>query len=151
MFQKILGVLGGETIKNTAQVIGDTIDRFVETDDEIRESQQLTEKIKFMGRKMQAEITLAAQKHSSKFVSWARPFLMWVCGVSLAFLFLGTIFFNMVIASMVLINTNDYQLAQTTFLNGTKWVGDITLELVLAMLGLGVLRTAEKFGGVARN
>ena len=76
--------------------------------------------------------------HGSLFVSGWRPFIGWVCGVALAFQYLIRPFW--IWASAVW--WPGFPVPPT--LDGMLW------ELVLGMLGIGGLRTIEKWKGVAR-
>lgn len=87
----------------------------------------------------QAEINKIEAGHSSLFVAGWRPFIGWVCGIGLAWTFVlqpiavWVIAASGIDATMPLIPT------------------DGLIELVLAMLGLGGLRTFERVKGVERN
>jgi hypothetical protein len=76
--------------------------------------------------------------HSSIFVSGWRPFIGWVCGIALAFQYLVRPFWIWAGA----IWWPDVPVPPT--LDGMLW------ELVMGMLGIGGLRTIEKWKGVAR-
>ena len=90
-------------------------------------------------QKAQSEVNLAQAKHASIFVAGARPALMWICALGLAWsFFLGPI------------------------LNWIVWTFSIDIvppeieteglmTLTLSMLGLGGMRSFEKYQGVARN
>lgn len=78
-------------------------------------------------------------KSSSVFVAGWRPFVGWVCGLALAYVGLFEPF------------------ARFVALVGFGYSGafpaidtDVTLQVLLVLLGLGGLRTAEKVKGVAR-
>jgi len=81
------------------------------------------------------EINRAEAQHQSIFVAGWRPFIGWICGAALAFNYLVRPFWVWA--------------AQTWFpgapvppgLDGMLW------ELMLGMLGIGGLRTIEKFKG----
>jgi len=76
--------------------------------------------------------------HSKIFVSGWRPFIGWVCGIALAFQYLVRPFWVWATAVWL----PGFPLPPT--LDGMLW------ELVLGMLGIGGLRTIEKWKGVAR-
>lgn len=88
----------------------------------------------------QARINLAEAKHKSVFVAGWRPFIGWVCGLGIAWAFIGqpvaiwaVSTFSETPVDLPVINT------------------DGLYQLVLAMLGMGGLRTFEKVKGVARE
>ena len=87
----------------------------------------------------QAEINKVEAGSASLFVAGWRPFIGWVCGAGLAWSFVGQPVATWAIAA--------FDLTATLPLSPT----DGLLELVLAMLGLGGLRTFERLKGVARS
>lgn len=76
--------------------------------------------------------------HSNVFVSGWRPFIGWVCGAALCFQYLVRPFWVWAAAIWL----PDTPVPPT--LDGMLW------ELILGMLGIGGLRTVEKWKGVAR-
>lgn len=87
----------------------------------------------------QTDINKIEAASSNVFVAGWRPFIGWVCGAGLAWTFVAQPIavwviaaFNVKMATLPVIPT------------------DGLLELILAMLGLGGLRTFEKLRGVAR-
>ncbi len=128
-----LGKLFGAGIGEAVQGIGNVIDQFVETDDEKRLAKQIRDKMLMQPNLAQIEINKIEAAHRSIFVAGWRPFIGWVCGFALAWHF---ILFDM--ASWVTL----------VFFPGVelpKLAGTETLVTVLmAMLGLGGLRTYEK-------
>lgn len=87
----------------------------------------------------QMEVNKAEAASSDPFTSRARPFILWICGCSLAYAalieplarFAATVWFGY---------KGDFPVLNT----------DITLQLLFALLGLGAYRTAEKIKGVAK-
>lgn len=84
----------------------------------------------------QIEINKAEAAHSDVFVSGARPFILWVCGISLACFFIP-----------------QYLIGSYFWIIDMWTVGHVTpyplntqglMELVYGMLGLGAYRTVEK-------
>ena len=86
----------------------------------------------------QLEINKQEAAHPSVFVSGWRPFLGWVCGISLVYNFLVYPLLLWVVAVFG---------AQ---IQVPPLASENLLELVTAMLGLGALRTFEKYKGVAK-
>lgn len=78
-------------------------------------------------------------KHESLFVAGARPFIMWVCGFAFAYAaiiepllrFSAKVWFGY---------AGEFPAIDT----------DLTLQVLFGILGLGALRTAEKYKGVHR-
>jgi hypothetical protein len=86
----------------------------------------------------QADVNKAEAASSSIFVAGWRPFIGWTCGSGLAFQFIVAPFatWGATLAG--------HPVAMPTLDLGTL------LTLLLGMLGLGGMRTAEKFKGVAK-
>lgn len=85
----------------------------------------------------QAAINQVEAEHQSIFVSGWRPFIGWVCGAGLAWAF--------VVAPML-----GWLLPVTGVVAALPVLPmEYLLELVVAMLGLGALRSFEKMKGVA--
>jgi len=87
----------------------------------------------------QIEVNKEQAKHSSLFVSGARPAIMWVCCLGLFWSFFLAPFLNWLI---VVTGSNVTLPAIQT---------EGLLTLTLSLLGLGGYRSFEKFKGVARN
>ena len=90
-------------------------------------------------QKAQAEINLEQAKHPSIFVSGSRPAILWICALGLAWQF-----FLAPLMNWIVVVTGSS--IQPPIINTE---GLMTLTLYL--LGLGGLRTAEKWKAVARN
>jgi hypothetical protein len=86
---------------------------------------------------MQAQVNQVEAASEHLFVSGWRPFIGWTCGAAFAWHFVGRPLANWVI----LVSGADTLVPEVE-------MGDL-LVVLLGMLGLGGLRTAEKFKGVA--
>ena len=89
--------------------------------------------------KAQAEINLEQAKRPSIFVSGSRPAILWICALGLAWQF-----FLAPLMNWIVVVTGSS--IQPPIIN-TEGL----MTLTLSLLGLGGLRTAEKWKGVARN
>lgn len=87
----------------------------------------------------QIEINKKEAEHGSIFVAGWRPFIGWVCGVGFAYHFVGHPLLEWVVAY------------KEIAVEVPKLHTDYLLELTLAMLGMGGLRTYEKLKGVSRT
>lgn len=87
----------------------------------------------------QVEVNKIEAGHSSVFVAGWRPAIGWVCATALAWAFIVAPFATW---SMAVFGVRETLPTIAT---------DNLFELVLAMLGLGGLRTFEKLKGVARQ
>lgn len=137
MLGKIFGSIVGGGVISAAEGVANIIDQFVETDDEKRAAEII--KIKLMMKPSLAQIGLNKIEagHRSIFVAGWRPFIGWVCGFALIWHF---IMFD--ILTWVTINffPNVTELPE---LSGTETL----VTVLLSLLGLGAMRTAEKFAG----
>ncbi len=122
-------IFGGATAQPVEAVMKG-LDGLFTSDEEKLDKKALLERIAQEPGKIQAEINKIEAQHRSIFVAGWRPFIGWVCGSGLAFVFL----LNPIIQWL----TNEA---------GPALPMDAMTELVIALLGLGGLRTLEKFGG----
>lgn len=88
--------------------------------------------IEFMSVKAQTDINLEEAKNPNVFVSGWRPFIGWVCGLSLAWQFMGNPIFDWVV-----------KLAGKNITPPVIDTGSL-ITILMALLGLGGLRTFEK-------
>ncbi len=132
---KILGSpLGPVTEPVTA--VGNVLDQLFTSDEEKLDRAEAMQRLAQQPALAQIEINKIEARHASIFVSGWRPFIGWVCGANLLYL----------------VMIRDWlELAFTVAwpgLDPPPPVGiDLTMELVIALLGLGTLRTAEKLRG----
>jgi len=120
-------------------VAGKILDKFVE-DKDLKTKLNAELKTQLISLDLaQAQANIEQAKHPSLFVSGARPAIMWVCCFALGWQF-------------ILAPISSWGLA--------IWYPVITLPvldtqslmtLMLSLLGLGGMRTAEKWKGVARD
>ena len=136
---KIFGDLTAGTVVTAAEGVANIIDKFVETPEEKQAAELLKAKLMMRPSLAQAEINRIEAAHRSIFVAGWRPFIGWVCGVSLAY--------NFVLRDMiawVIVNTG----------SAASMPPDIAMDqlitILLAMLGLGAFRTTEKIKGVSK-
>jgi hypothetical protein len=88
----------------------------------------------------QIKVNAEEAKSPNWFVAGARPFVMWTCGVAFAY---ATILepFARFIAQVVFAYKGQFPVIDTM----------MTMQVLLGLLGLGVLRTREKEKGVESN
>lgn len=110
------------------------------------ERQKLAHEIATMAQKnahenamAQIEVNKTEAQHSSVFVAGWRPFIAWCCGIGLCY--------NFILYPLLLWVVALYQLNITP----PPLFSDNLMELVMGILGLGAMRTYEKFKGVERN
>jgi len=103
------------------------------------EIEQRALEIEFLLTKAQTDINLEEAKNPNLFVSGWRPFVGWICGFSLGWQFIGSPIFEWIV--------------KLTGKNITAPVLDTgsLITVLFALLGLGGMRTYEKFRGVEGN
>ena len=109
------------------EAVGKVLDNLFTSDEERLDKQAVIERLRQQPQMAQTEINKVEAGHRSVFVAGWRPFIGWVCGIGLAFIFV--------------INPI---LQWWSGRPGPVMPTDILMELVLALLGLGALRTVEK-------
>lgn len=122
-------VLGGATAQ-PIEAIGNVFDKLFTSDDEKAQAAAVLEKIKQQPQILQAEINKIEAAHRSVFVAGWRPFIGWVAGMGLIFPF--------VINPIIQWYTGKA---------GPEMPMDHLMNLVYALLGLGIYRTVEKLQG----
>lgn len=123
----------GDVISSVAQLAGDLIT----TDKERGQLDIDGYNAETKRLESQTDINKIEAASARLFVSGARPFIMWVCGVAFAYAsiiepilrFLSKVLFGYF---------GDFPIIDT----------DLTIQILFGILGLGVMRTAEKFKGV---
>ena len=120
-------------------VAGKVLDKFVEDNDlKTKLNSELKQQMISLDI-AQAQANIEQAKHPSIFVAGARPAIMWICALGL-----GWQFILAPISSWIILTW--YPMVTLPMLE----TGELT-SLVLALLGLGGMRTAEKWKGVQRD
>jgi hypothetical protein len=124
-------------------IIGDVLGRFLPEDKEARAKaereieQKLTTHLAQIDL-AQLEINKAEASHRSIFVAGWRPFIGWTCGLALAWTYVGVPILQFILAQTGhLIDLPSLDMSQM-------------MPVLMGMLGLGGLRTFEKFKGVSK-
>ena len=128
-----LSSLVGGGVVDAATGVANIIDKFVETPDERAAADMLLAKMAQRPGELQVELNKIEAGHRSLFVAGWRPALGWICAFGLGFTFL--------VNPVIQWATGEL---------GPELPHDIMLELVIGMLGLAGLRTAEKAMGKTR-
>ena len=135
----LLGV--GSIIEAVGKVAGDLITtdkERMEMEIEQRKLDLEEKKLNMAGDMAQIEVNKEEAKSSSMFVSGWRPFIGWGCGI--AFIY------------SALIEPVCRFVAMTVFMYNGAFPAidtDLTMQVMLGMLGLGAMRSYEKKSGVA--
>ena len=120
-------------------VAGKVLDKFVgDKDLKVKLEAELNKELISLDL-AQAQANIEQAKHPSIFVSGARPAIMWVCCFALAWQFILAPVLSWVIVTW-------YPMVTLPMLETNELI-----SLIMALLGLGGMRTAEKWKGVARN
>tara|TARA_R100000808_G_C2109069_1_gene123746 strand:- start:191 stop:601 length:411 start_codon:yes stop_codon:yes gene_type:complete len=126
-------------VDSVVGVAGKVLDKFV-ADKDLKEKLNAELKTQMISLDLaQAQANIEQAKHPSIFVSGARPAIMWICAFALGWQYILAPISSWVIVvwyPMVTLPT-----LQTEELTG----------LIMALLGLGGMRSAEKWKGVARE
>jgi len=133
MFGFITKLLGGGVV-DAAGGIADIIDKFVETKEEKAAADLLRMKLLQAPDMAQIEINKIGAGHRSMFVAGWRPFIGWVCGIALAW--------GWIVAPIVVWIYPDKTMPAIE-------IGQ-AISLVMAMLGMGALRSYEKKEGLTK-
>lgn len=124
---------GGEAVAAPVTAVGNVLDQLFTSDEEKLDKKIVMQRLAQQPALAQVELNKVEAQHRSLFVAGWRPFIGWVCGVGLLFMFLANPILQWLSAKP-----------------GPELPQDIILELVIALLGLGALRTVEKMKGRAK-
>ena len=125
----MLGKLfGGKTI----EAVGNIVDELYTSEEERQQAKLAIQKVEAKLKEKQLDINKAEASHRSIFVSGWRPFLGWISGLSIGYVYLFQPILDMIL-QMFQVKVDWVQLD----------LGQL-MPLVLGMLGLGGLRTFEK-------
>lgn len=123
-------------ISSPIKAIGDVFDKLFTSDEEKLQAKAVFEKLKQHPAELQVELNKIEAQHRSVFVAGWRPFIGWICGMNLLYL----VIVRDLIVWMFSIYAPDLPHPPAAGL-------DLTIELVIALLGLSTLRTYEKLKG----
>ncbi|WP_017223783.1 3TM-type holin [Moritella dasanensis] len=124
--------LFGGAAAQPIDALGSAVDKIFTNDEERMQAQAVLDKIAQQPAILQTEINKLEAQHRSLFVAGWRPAIGWVCAIGLAFPFILN------------------PLIEWAGGTGPKIPMDQLMELVVALLGLGTLRTFEKLAGRAK-
>ena len=117
-------------------VAGKVLDKFVEDKDlKTKLSHELKSQIVSLDL-AQAQTNLEQAKHSSVFIAGARPAIMWICAFGLGWQFV----FQPVAAWIIMVSGSEMMLP--------IFETEGLMPLTLSLLGLGGMRSFEKFKGI---
>lgn len=134
----ILAKIFAAPAASAVDAVGNAFDQLFTSDEERANADAVLARIRQQPHILQAEISRVEAGHRTLFVAGWRPFIGWVCGLGLMWAFIGHPVFEWV-AVVRDLGTEPPNIATENM-----------MELVLALLGLGGLRTFEKLGGRAK-
>jgi len=135
--------LGKEAGQAVGAVVKDGLGGINKIVNTLTTTQEEKGKLDIAFNKLQTEINLAECKSSSLFVSGWRPFIGWVCGISLASFYIPQYILGSYLWARMCLDKNEileYPLNT-----------DGLMPLVTSMLGFGAIRMYEKLKKKARS
>jgi len=133
-FSKLIG----GTIVETGKGIADIVDKFMETPDEKRAAEIVNRKMQQRPDELQVEVNKIEAGHRSIFVAGWRPAVGWTCVIALAY---GWVL--QPIAEFIIVICGVKLAAELPAINTGE-----AISLLMALLGMGALRTYEKKSGI---
>lgn len=113
--------------------VGKAIDSIFTSDEERLTHQETIARLENAPHEVMGKLSIIEAQHRSIFVAGWRPAVGWICAAGIGFAFI--------------VNP---LLERYTQGNAVEVPLDMILELVLAMLGMGALRTVEKVKGITK-
>lgn len=134
-----LGKLFGSTAAEPIEAIGNVFDKLFTSDEEKAQARAVLDKIAQQPHILQAEINKIEAQHRSIFVAGWRPFIGWVCGSALAYSFILRDLIAWVMS-----------ISHPGMAPPPELAMEHLVSILLALLGLGGMRTFEKLKGRAK-
>lgn len=135
----ILETLFGGGVAAPITAVGNILDNLFTSDKEKLTKEEALLRLAQRPGMAQIEINRVEAQHRSIFVAGWRPFIGWVCGVALAYSFILRDLIAWGVAA-----------AGSTIGLPPELALEHLLTILMALLGLGSLRTVEKMGGRAK-
>lgn len=129
IFKKLVG----EATTGPIEAIGGIMGKVFANKQEKLSHEEIMARIAMQPQTAMHEISKIEAQHRSIFVAGARPFILWVCGIGLGFVF--------VLNPIIQWATGE---------PGPEMPTQAMMSLVISLLGLGGLRTVEKLNGRAK-
>lgn len=129
----------GEGVAKPIEAVGNVLDQLFTSDDERLSHEEVKMRLALKPSMAQNEINKVEATHRSVFVAGWRPAIGWVAGISLALFYIP----QYAAASYLWV----YTVLTTGKLVPYPTSAEGLMQLVLAMLGMGALRTFEKMQG----
>ena len=125
-----------KSIEATGELVGEfgkALDGLFTSDDERLGHEEIKRRLKNAPHEVMGKLSLIEAGSRNVFIAGWRPAVGWICAAGIGFAFIGNPLLE-------------------RFVGGDPVVVplDMILELVMAMLGMGALRTVEKIKGVTK-
>jgi len=130
-------LIGGSVVE-TGKGIADIVDKFMETPDEKRAAEIVNRKLQQRPDELQVEINKIEAGHRSVFVAGWRPAVGWTC--------VSALIWGWIVQPIVKFIIAISEVSLSTPLPAIN-TGE-AISLIMAMLGMGALRTYEKKSGL---
>lgn len=131
----LLGKIVGSDIGGLAEKLVGLIDKFVETPDEKKAAEIIKIKLLSKPDELQMEVNKIEAAHRTLFVAGWRPAVGWVCVAALAWSWIVQPIVSIAVSALgVNVELPDINI-------------DDSMTLIMALLGMGALRTFEKTRG----
>ena len=136
------GVVNFDVGSLASSVMGG-LDSLFTSDDEREAAALKIQALMAQPHMMQAQANIEAAKNTNWFVAGGRPSLLWICAIALLY--------NWIIKDFIVIGIVTLSDRATEIVPLLPTIdGNEVTGLVLALLGLGAMRTYEKTKGVSR-
>jgi len=129
-----IGKMLGSGVIQGAQGVANIVDQFMETDDEKRAAEIVNRKLQARPDELQAEINKIEAGHRSMFVAGWRPAIGWLCAMALGW--------GWIVAPVLQFIWPEKKMPAIE-------IGQ-AISLVMALLGMGALRTYEKQNTISK-
>lgn len=136
----ILGSILGGGVAQPIEAVGNVLDKLFTSDGEKLDKEAILTRLAQQPNLAQIELNKIEAQHRTIFVAGWRPFIGWVCGVALAYVF--------ILRDLLAWGLTMYQVGDVVP-PPTLAIEDL-MTVLLALLGLGGLRTVEKLNGRAK-
>jgi hypothetical protein len=136
----ILGSILGGSVAQPIEAVGNVLDKLFTSDGEKLDKEAILTRLAQQPNLAQIELNKIEAQHRTIFVAGWRPFIGWVCGVALAYVF--------ILRDLLAWGLTMYQVGDVVA-PPTLAIEDL-MTVLLALLGLGGLRTVEKLNGRAK-
>ena len=122
-----------EAVGGVVNEVGAVLDSVFTSDDERLSHEEIKIKLRNAPHEVMGRLSIIEAGHRSLFVAGWRPAVGWICAIGIGFAFIGNPLLQRFVGGAPI-----------------NVPLDVILELVLAMLGMGTLRTIEKIKGLSK-